>query len=89
MWRDASDGVPMYVRLKSKERFAPGVKFYYWVEKTLVSTIRQRLFFDLEVLPESENDGKGISGISKLNAYLDRENIRQMAKSGVLPMHIV
>ncbi len=89
MWRDASDGVPMYVKLKAAEGQAPNVKFYYWAEKTLVATIRQRLFFDLEVLPESENKGDGISGVSQLLAYLDRENIKSMAKRGLLPAHIV
>lgn len=39
-WRDASDGLPMYERMKPLEALSPGTKFIYWIEKFLIS--RQR-----------------------------------------------
>ena len=33
LWRDVSDGVPLYQRMKALE--APGPRYLYWIEKTL------------------------------------------------------
>lgn len=39
-WRDASDGAPMYKRMKALERYSPNTKFLYWIENFLISRIR-------------------------------------------------
>ena len=39
-WRDASDGEPMYVRMKALEHLSQGTKFLYWIENFLVSRHR-------------------------------------------------
>ena len=36
-WRDASDGYPMYERMKPFERLSPSTKFMYWIERFLIS----------------------------------------------------
>ena len=36
-WRDASDGYPMYERMKPLERLSPNTKFMYWIENFLIS----------------------------------------------------
>ena len=43
-WRDASDGAPMYERMKALERLSPDTKFDYWIENFLVSRIRALRF---------------------------------------------
>lgn len=43
-WRDASDGAPMYERLKPFEKLCPSTKFMYWVENFLRSNIRSLKF---------------------------------------------
>ncbi|MBR7117651.1 MAG: hypothetical protein IKC87_08095 [Clostridia bacterium] len=39
-WRDASDGTPMYERMKPLERLSPNTKFLYWIENFLISRRR-------------------------------------------------
>lgn len=39
-WRDASDGEPMYARMKPLERLSPRTRFMYWIENFLISRHR-------------------------------------------------
>lgn len=43
-WRDASDGAPMYKKMKALEKLSPSTKFDYWVEGFLVSRLRALKF---------------------------------------------
>ncbi len=46
-WRDASDGAPMYKRMKALEKLSPNTKFLYWIENFLISRLRASLFEEL------------------------------------------
>ena len=39
-WRDASDGQPMYEKMKHLEHLSPSTKFMYWIEGFLISRTR-------------------------------------------------
>ncbi len=39
-WRDASDGAPMYKKMRKLEYLSPNTKFLYWIENFLKSRIR-------------------------------------------------
>ena len=39
-WRDASDGEPMYRRMKPLEKLSPNTEFLYWIEGFLKSRVR-------------------------------------------------
>lgn len=39
-WRDASDGAPMYKKMKPYERLNPDTVFSYWIENFLISRLR-------------------------------------------------
>lgn len=39
-WRDASDGAPMYKKMKALEHLSPKTRFEYWIENFLVSRHR-------------------------------------------------
>ena len=43
-WRDVSDGLPMYLRMKKLERLNPVTEFSYWVEESLLSGYRWQMF---------------------------------------------
>ena len=43
-WRDASDGAPMYLRMKPLEKLNPKTEFSYWVEGFLTSRLRAEEF---------------------------------------------
>ena len=46
-WRDASDGVPMYEKMKKLEAKSPECEFSYWIENFLKSRIRALRFESL------------------------------------------
>lgn len=52
-WRDASDGAPMYERMRKLEKFSKKTKFMYWIENFLISRLRALKF---ATLTESEPD---------------------------------
>ncbi len=43
-WRDASDGTPMYKRMKRLEHLSPKTTFLYWIENFLISRSRAENF---------------------------------------------
>ena len=43
-WRDASDGAPMYKKMKALEHLSPTTEFSYWIESFLISRIRAEKF---------------------------------------------
>ena len=46
-WRDAGDGLPMYLKMKPLEKLSPDTKFLYWIEKFLLSRLRSAVFEEL------------------------------------------
>lgn len=46
-WRDASDGAPMYKRMKALEHLSPNTRFLYWVEGFLRSRCRAELISEI------------------------------------------
>ena len=52
-WRDASDGAPMYRKIKELEPLSPNTKFLYWIENFLISRIRAENFVTIDEKIES------------------------------------
>ena len=46
-WRDASDGAPMYERMRALEKYNENTKFLYWIENFLRSRLRALKFAEL------------------------------------------
>ena len=46
-WRDASDGAPMYVKMKRLEHLSPDTEFIYWIENFLISRLRAMKFAEI------------------------------------------
>ncbi len=57
IWRDASDGAPIYERFKPLERRAPGTEFSYWIENFLISRLRALRFEELYAAVKAGEDG--------------------------------
>ena len=47
IWRDASDGTPIYEKMKSLESLSRGTKFDYWIENFLISRRRALRFGEI------------------------------------------
>ena len=43
-WRDASDGAPMYEKMRELEKYSKNTKFLYWIENFLRSRLRALKF---------------------------------------------
>ncbi len=55
-WRDASDGAPMYERMKKLEPLSPNTKFMYWIEGFLISRLRAEKFAEICDMLDSGDD---------------------------------
>ena len=55
-WRDASDGLPMYEKMKALEHLSPDTEFDYWIERFIISRKRALKFEELWELYESGSD---------------------------------
>ncbi|MBO5945816.1 MAG: hypothetical protein J6Q69_04345 [Clostridia bacterium] len=56
-WRDASDGLPMYERMKALEHLSPKTEFSYWIEKFILSRKRALRFDELMRAVERDDEG--------------------------------
>lgn len=67
-WRDASDGAPMYLRMKELEHLSPNTKFTYWIENFLISRLRAERYCDLT---DKIDSGEGaFESFEKITAYI-------------------
>ncbi len=57
-WRDASDGVPMYEKMRRLEKYSKDTKFMYWIENFLVSRLRALKYTELI---EQVEEGAGLA----------------------------
>ena len=73
LWHDQSDGLPLYLRLKKTEDCSPAARFDYWIEPTLLSSLRQMVWenFTAGALSVKESD---------LPALLTDNALRDLAK---------
>lgn len=56
-WRDASDGLPMYERMKALEHLSPNTEFAYWIENFILSRRRSLRYAELmQAIDERRND---------------------------------
>jgi hypothetical protein len=71
-WRDASDGAPMYKKMKALEHLSRGTEFSYWIENFIISRLRAEKFEELYALvkQDSENAPKSYCEfIERLKQY--------------------
>lgn len=54
-WRDASDGAPMYERMRKLEKYSPNTKFSYWIENFLISRLRAEGFAKLMQMQDEKS----------------------------------
>lgn len=54
-WRDASDGAPMYEKMRKLEKYSPDTEFSYWIENFLVSRLRAEKFAALMQMQDEKS----------------------------------
>ncbi len=72
LWHDQSDGLPLYLRLRRMERAKGWKQTDYWIEPTLLSSLR-RMVYDKITDPDSPMQLRGVPIEEFLsNAFLKR-----------------
>ena len=77
LWHDASDGVELYIRVKKLEALNKGSEFSYWIERTLISSIRFNIF---NALYPKLKSGEIFKTENELEQMLSDSYIRELAK---------
>lgn len=44
LWHDVSDGLDMYFKMKKLEKYNPKTRFLYWIEDSILSNFRWKIF---------------------------------------------
>lgn len=53
LWHDVSDGVELYIKMKRLEEKSPKTEFSYWIEKSILSSIRWQIFDGIQAQIEN------------------------------------
>ena len=75
IWHDQSDGLPLYLRMKRLETNFPETAFRYWIEPTLLSSLRHMVtdrIFD-------GTDGAEIRTFGEIETMLGNDCLRALA----------
>ncbi|MBR4485619.1 MAG: hypothetical protein IKO97_10465, partial [Erysipelotrichaceae bacterium] len=65
MWHDASDGLPMYIKMKRLESLNSDTSFLYWIERSILSRLRWFVFDSLT--DGSDEDAKLLKDIHMMS----------------------
>lgn len=69
IWRDASDGAPIYREFKKLEHLSPTTEFAYWIENFLISRCRAERLDELIELVDND-DGRAPKSYGDFVAFL-------------------
>lgn len=77
LWHDVSDGVDLYVKMKKYEALCPNSKFEYWIERSILSSIRWSVF---DGIYTKAKRGELTMTKGELDRYLSDSYLRQFVK---------
>lgn len=82
-WRDAGDGLPMYLRMKPLEKLSPDTKFLYWIENFLLSRLRSAVFEEIwEKESAAAHGDDGDVSFEDIKKSLSADGLRALAAEG-------
>ena len=74
LWHDQSDGLPLYLRFRRLEPISPETKFCYWIETTILSSLRRMVFDRIR-----DNGDGDIRSFSEIETMLSDDYLRTLA----------
>lgn len=77
LWHDVSDGVELYIKMKRFESYCPDTVYDYWIEKSILSAIRWRIFDGLYAQAIS---GKFDGTVDEIKKYISDEYLKEFVK---------
>ena len=82
-WRDAGDGLPMYLKFKPLEKLCPETEYLYWIENFLISRLRSAVFE--EIWEKESNAAHSVQGditFEQIRERLSDRSLRCLATEG-------
>lgn len=77
LWHDVSDGTEMYIKMKKCECKLPNSQFSYWIEKSILSAIRVRIF---DAMYNGIKEGKLQKSIKEIEQSISDEYLKKFVK---------
>ena len=77
LWHDISDGVDLYVKMKKYETLCPNSQFEYWIEKSILSSIRWSIF---DGIYKKVQKGDFVGTSEEISKYLSDNYLKQFVK---------
>ncbi|MBO5213042.1 MAG: hypothetical protein J6B60_05825 [Clostridia bacterium] len=77
LWRDISDGVELYIKMKKLEDLHEKTEFAYWIERSILISIRRSIFY---AILKSIEQGKNTLSEKEIIARLDLEYLKEFSK---------
>ena len=77
LWHDVSDGVDLYLKMKKYEALCPNSHFEYWIEPSILSSIRWSVF---EGIYQKVKNGTFNGTIEEIEHYLTDDYLKQFVK---------
>lgn len=77
LWHDVSDGVDLYVKMKKYEALCPNSHFEYWIEDSILSSIRWSIF---DGIYEKAKKGEFVESAERVEKYLSDNYLKQFVK---------
>lgn len=77
LWHDVSDGVELYVKMKKLEAKSPKTSFNYWIEDSILSSIRWHVF---DGISKRYKDGQFEGNYDDVQMYLSNTYLKNLAK---------
>ena len=74
-WRDASDGAPMYLKMKKCEAKNKNTEFSYWIENFIISRLRALRFEELRALYDGGRFDLLPDSFAEITRQLSREEL--------------
>lgn len=77
LWHDVSDGVDLYLKMKKYEDTCPNSQFEYWIERSILSSIRWSIF---QGIYKKAQEGIFECTKEELDRYLSFEYLKKFVK---------
>ena len=77
LWHDVSDGVDLYVKMKKYEALCPNLRFDYWIERSILSSIRWSIF---DGIYKKVKNGTFVGTETEIERYLTDGYLKQFVK---------
>ena len=77
LWRDVSDGVELYSKMKKLEALSKETHFEYWIEKSILLAVRKRIF---NAIIKSIESGKNTLSYNEILQRLSFDYLKELVK---------